>query len=126
MSVNSVKQLYETCCMFPELLDLVHDKLVLYLALLRHFKPQIQATLAASSTDVPDGLLLSVHEFIQLAVDIDDYTARLCWTALRHIAWDDKAAMPIDMCALIPLFLEHGVKLGVCKCRTDCHYIMLY
>jgi hypothetical protein len=111
----SFAQLTDACQPYPTLRQLDCDKIVLYISLLRHLKPQITFTHISTQCHAPQGLPKSIHDFLRLAIDVEDDTARILWTAVRDIAWSEENAAPLDMRTLIPIFLAYGVQTNIGK-----------
>ena len=72
-----LNELIERSQSYPELLHLDHKKITLYIALVRHLKLQISYTQLSTCTGVPLALPRSIHNFLKLAVDLDDHNAHI-------------------------------------------------
>ena len=82
-------------------------------------KPSIALQEALYHPGLPDFLMVSIHEFLKVCLDISDNTAKLVWAAFCDLAWAFEGTDE-DMDALhhkyIKLFMEHGLSHGIsCK-----------
>ena len=110
-----LQQLIEACKYHPDLLDIPYDQLSLYISLICHLKPQIAFTQLTTHPGAPQPLPMAIHLFLQSALEMDDHTARLCWTTLKDLAWNDDDDAPCELTVLIPLFLVHGTSFELGK-----------
>ena len=82
-------------------------------------KPLIALQEASYHPGLPDFLMVSIHEFLKVCLDILDNTAKLAWATFCDLAWAFEGSDE-GMDALhrkyIKLFMEHGLSCGIsCK-----------
>ena len=88
------------------------------MTLICHLQPRISFTQHSTCDTAPYGLPFSLHRFLQIALNLNEYTTSLCWTALKDLAWERNNHNPGELTNLIPIFLTAGAPLDVGKSFT--------
>jgi len=65
------------------------DDLWKYVSLARHIHPDIEVLLQTDQAGPPERLSLQIHNFLKLAMGLEDEAAKQAWEVLKDVIWDD-------------------------------------
>ncbi|KAF8587176.1 hypothetical protein K439DRAFT_1614479 [Ramaria rubella] len=110
--MDTLGHLLKLCQDYP---DIGFDTITTYINFLRHLKEHIDFTQCVNYSNPPQCLPTTIHNLLKQALELDDTTTQVCWSALKELAWSQDPNMPStpDLVALLPIFLRHGGPLGI-------------
>ncbi|KIJ48945.1 hypothetical protein M422DRAFT_247321 [Sphaerobolus stellatus SS14] len=91
--------------------ELPLNTLLSFIHIVRLLRPQIIHTLRSPSSNVPLLLPDNIHNFLRLALDLDENTVSVCWEVLRELIWDGDEVGNLDN--VLALFLNYGPELNI-------------
>ena len=87
-----------------------------YIGLIRCLKSTIMLQEASYHLNPPKSLMVSIHEFTKVCLDISDDIAKLAWVIFHDLAWafeGDEGDMDALHHRYINLFMEHSLSRSI-------------
>jgi hypothetical protein len=95
---------------------LSYDAIVDFVGLVQCLKPLIALQEASYHSGPPASLTVSIHEFLNVCLNILDNSAKMAWAVFHDLTWAFEVTEgDIDTLhhKYIKLFMEHGLSRGI-------------